>query len=528
MALTDTRPEADAGIIPSSAPSLDRPAILLGSGDHKAIGAVYVVASLVFAVAGWVAMALWGAHQIGDQNFLSDSAAANLYSGGRLGLVLLVAVPLMLGLATYIVPLQVGADTIAFPRAAAGALWTWLLSSGVFVVANCIDGGIGGSRPEAVSLGLLSIIGIVLAIVIGTVSVITTAIALRTPGLGLERAPLFTWAMIVGGSIWILTLPVLVANVVLIYVDHRYGSPSDFGVPAAQWSQVSWLTSQPQVFAFAIPGLGLVCDVLATLSGVRLPRRGMLLALIGAFGVLSVGSWVQPDFFPGAQDDLVFAAFAVLIVIPVLGLFGGWATTLKAGKPTLKSPVGLSVVSGLLVLLAVVAGAVYIVTPLELRETELRVADVYSLGIFALVMASVLAAGAAGVMYWAPKATGRMPADGLGKLNVLVILGGGTLAGLPLIVLGFATKFDSISDASDALIGISVAGDALLALGALLVLGALVTTSHGASVDADAWGTGQSLEWACPSPPPAGNFGALALVRSPEPLLDTAEPTEEA
>jgi heme/copper-type cytochrome/quinol oxidase subunit 1 len=523
MALTDTRPEAGSGVSPSPAPTADRPAMLLGSGDHKAIGLVYVVASLVFGVAGWVAMALFGSHQIGDQNFLSESAANTLRSAGGLGLVLLFAIPLMLGLATYIVPLQVGANTVAFPRAAAGALWTWLLSSLVFIVAHCIDGGLGGGRPEAVSLGLLSIIGLILAIVIGTTSVLTTAIALRAPGLSLDRAPLFTWATVVGGSIWLLTLPVLAANVLLIFVDHRYGAPSEFGVGGLQWVQVSWITTQPQVYAFVIPGIGLAFDAIATLAGVRIAQRNVLLVLIGAFGVLSVGAWVQPYFFPGAQDELVFAGQAVLIALVTLGLLGGLAPIFKAGKPALKSPLGLGVASLLLLLLAVVAGVLYIVTPLELRETGW-----YSLGIFSLVLASVLSAGAAGVMYWAPKMTGRRPADAIGMLNVLVILGGGALAGIPLIVLGFSTKWTGIADASDALFGISVAGDALLALGALLVLAALVTTSHGASVEADAWGTGQSLEWACPSPPPPGNFGELALVRSPEPLLDAAEPVEEA
>jgi heme/copper-type cytochrome/quinol oxidase subunit 1 len=497
--------------------------MLIGSGDHKAIGLVYVLASLVFGVVGWVALALWGGHQLGDHNFLSDAAAATLYSGGRIGLVLLVAIPLMLGLGTYIVPLQVGANTVAFPRAAAGALWTWLLSSGVFIVANCIDGGIGGGRPQAVDLGLLSLVGIVLALIIGTVCVITTAIGLRTPGMSLDRVPLFTWAMVAGGSIWLLTLPVFVGNVLLIYVDHRYGTPTEYGLGAAQWPQLSWLVSQPQMYAVMIPALGLICDIVATLVGVRQAQRNLVLAFIGAFAVFSMGAWVQPYFFPSAQNELVFAAFAVIILLPVLALLGGWLTSLRGGKPTAKSALGLSLVSGLLLLLAVVAGVLYIITPLELRETE-----VYTAGMFALVMGAVLAAGAAGVMYWAPKMTGRVAADGIGKLNVLVILAGGALAGLPLIVLGFATKFSSIADASDAIFGISLAGDALLALGAFLVLAALVTTFRGASVEADAWGTGQSLEWACPSPPPPGNFGELAVVHSPEPLLDAAELTEEA
>jgi cytochrome c oxidase subunit 1 len=277
-----------------------------------------------------------------------------------------------------------------------------------------------------------------------------------------------------------------------------------------------------------IPGLAIICDVVATLAGVRQAHRGLIYVGIGAFAVLSVGAWTQPYFYPNVQDELVYAGMAVLIVLPVLMLLGAWATTLRAGKPTLKSPLGLALVSAVLLLLAVIAGALYAITPLDLRTTEINGVLVYSVGQFALVAAAALTAGIAGVMFWAPKMTGRAAADGLGKLNVLVLLGGGLLAGLPLILLGFATEFDSLNDAADALHGISLVGDALLALGALLAVLALISTARGASVEGDAWGTGQSLEWACPSPPPAGNFGELPVVRSPEPLLDAAEPLEEA
>ena len=188
-----------------------------------------------------------------------------------------------------------------------------------------------------------------------------------------------------------------------------------------------------------------------------------------------------------------------------------------------KSPLGLAAVSALLLLLATVCGLLYVITSLELRDT-----GVYAAGLMALVVSAALTAASAGVMYWAPKMTGRTPSDAYGKLNVLVLLVGGALAGLPLVVLGFATKFDSLADAADALQGVAVAGDIVLAFGLLLTLVALVSTTRGASVGADAWGTGQTLEWACPSPPPPGNFGELAVVRSPEPLLDAAEPAEEA
>jgi heme/copper-type cytochrome/quinol oxidase subunit 1 len=523
MALTDTRPET--GTADASVPTgeVGFPANLIGSGDHKVVGLVYVVLALLFGIAGWVVVALGGIHEIGDGEFLSDAAAANLFSAGRIGLVLLVAVPFMLGLATYIVPLQVGANTIAFPRAAAAALWTWLLSAGLFVVAHSLDGGLGGGRPEAVDMTLLAIAGMVLAIVIGTICVITTAVALRTPGLSLDRVPFFTWASMVAGSIWLLTLPVLVANLALVYVDHRYGAPSEFGIEGGQLAQVSWLVGQPQIYAVMIPGLGIIADVVSTLCGVRQANRGVVLTLIGAFAALSVGAWAQPYFYPEAQDQALYAGMAGAILLVTLLFVGGLAATVKAGKPSAKSPLGLAAVSALLLLLATVCGLLYVITSLELRDT-----GVYAAGLMALVVAAALTAASAGVMYWAPKMTGRTPSDAYGKLNVLVLLVGGALAGLPLVVLGFATKFDSLADAADALQGVAVAGDIVLAFGLLLTLVALVSTTRGASVGADAWGTGQTLEWACPSPPPPGNFGELAVVRSPEPLLDAAEPAEEA
>ncbi|MSX96296.1 MAG: hypothetical protein F2739_07110, partial [Actinobacteria bacterium] len=128
MALTDTRPETGtdaSAVAPSVVPS---PLTIFGTGDHKAVGTFYVLAALVFGIAGWVAAALSLGHEVGSNSFLSGSTAMQLGQTSNLGLILLVIVPLFLGLGTYIVPLQVGASTVAFPRAAAAAMWTWLLS----------------------------------------------------------------------------------------------------------------------------------------------------------------------------------------------------------------------------------------------------------------------------------------------------------------------------------------------------------------------------------------------------------------
>jgi cytochrome c oxidase subunit 1 len=517
MAITDTRPESGTEAIAFAPAAVPSPITILGSGDHKAIGTVYVVAALLFGIAGWVATALATAHGIGSHGFLTDSAFQSVFSLSRLGLILLVIVPLFLGLGTYVVPLQVGASTVAFPRAAAAALWTWLLSSGVLIVANSIDGGLGGGRPRAVSLGLLAIGGLVIALLLGTVCVLTTVITLRTPGMSLDRVPLFTWSMLVGGSIWMLTLPVLVANLLLVWVDHRYGSGTSFGAAGAQWSQVAWVTSQPQVYAFLVPGLGIIADVVATLTGARLAQRNLVLVAIGSFGVLGVGAFAQPFFYKDVQGDPWWAVMSLLIVLPVLLMFAGVATSLKGGRPSLKSPLGLAMVSLLLTLLAVIAGALLVITPFQLRSS-----GVFASGQFILTMAAAMAAAASGIAYWAPKMTGGRALDALGKLNMLVVLGGGVLGGLSLCVLGFATRFTGLQNANDALLVVSIIGVAMLAGTALLSLLGLLSGARRSAPEAgaDPWGSGQTLEWACPSPPPTGNFGELAVVRSPEPLLD--------
>lgn len=514
MAITETRVETGTDLAVAS-PLVPAPVSILGSGDHTVVGVVYILASILFGVAGLVGWALTGIDDATGSLF-SDSVADQVAQTSVLGLVLLVVVPLFLGIGTYVVPLQVGARTIAFPRAAAAGLWTWLLSSGLFIVAVSIDGGFGGGRPEAVSLGLLSVLGLVVALLLGTVCVLSTAIGLRVPGMTLDRVPMTTFAMLAGGAVWILTLPVLAANVLLMWVDLRYGDGS-ISQSQGQFAQVAWMVQQPQIYAFVVPGLGIVADVVATFTGARLARRGLLLTGVGAFAVLGVGAWAQPMLFPEVSDELVWQAVSLLQILPVLLLLGGLATALRSGRPALRGALGLALVSMILLLLAVVAGALLAITPLSLRGSGL-----VESGQFILVIAAGLTMGAAGLAYWSPKMTGWMPSEAAAKLGVPVMLVGGALAGLSFVVVGFESKFSGLADAIDAFTWASVIGAAMLVLGlALTLLGLLSASRHaGDEAGADAWGTGQTLEWKYPSPPGNHDLGDLPVVHSPEPLLD--------
>lgn len=536
MAITETRPPTEPvadeaepepeRFVGLPEPELGGLAGFIGTGDHRSLGRAYIVLSLVFGVAALVADTVFTAHQA--HHFLPLAHVFQVYTSSRTGAVLLFGIPLFIGLATAIVPLQVGANTVAFPRAAAAAFWGWLLGSGLLIAAYAIDGGPGGSRFKAVDLSFVGLALVLVSLTLASVCVLTTVVSLRTPGLWLDRVPMFSWSMLVACSLWLLTLPVVLADVVLIYIDHHYGKPSLFGIGTNQWPQLAWAFGQPQIYAIVIPVLGVASDAVATLSGARQPSRRAMMASIGVFGILSFGAFAQPSFYPDVQNEALFIVLAFLIIFPALIVLGGWGASLRAGHPRLASPLLFSLGAGLLAVVATVAGALYGIKALDLHAAGWNATGFpppYADGHFLLVVSIVVVGASGGLVYWSSKVFGRTANEGLAKLAALVGVVGGLVAGLPLLVYGFALKATGLAKSAHFLYGTSAVGSALLVVAVLVVVGALVTGRRGA--DDDAWGLGQTFEWATASPPEPGGFGVLEPVVSAEPLLDRAE-TQEA
>jgi heme/copper-type cytochrome/quinol oxidase subunit 1 len=527
MAITETRPDTgtpdplvehvnpwDTGeIYPSFARTI-------GSGDHKTLGRLYVGLSLLFGVAAWVLIGLSGAHGVPEDGLLPEDSVFQVYTSGRVSLVLLAVLPLLVGLATYVVPLQVGAATVAFPRAAAAALWTWLVGAVMTLAGYATNGGPGGGRANAVDLTFLGMAAAIVALLLATVCVLTTVVTLRTPGMTLDRVPLFAWSVFVGGSLWMLTLPALLANLTLVYLDHHYGLPSDFGLADDQWTQLTWAFGQPQVFAYAIPVLGIVGDVVTTMAGTRQRLRGLVLVGIGLLGVLSFGAYAQVFFNEEVREQALYVGVGVLVLLPLLLCFSAWSTTMSV-RPRITGASIAALGAALGLLTGGVASALYVIAPLRLQETT-----AFADGVLVLVVGSAFLGGLAGVLFWAPKIWGRFANEGTATLAALAGTGGVFLGGLPLCVLGFATRFEALADADAVLLAVAALG-ALLLVGSTVLVAAAVLAARPGEVAADAWGGGQTLEWLAPSPPPPGNFGALPVVTSPEPLLDTTD-TEEA
>jgi heme/copper-type cytochrome/quinol oxidase subunit 1 len=548
MAITDTHPTTEPGsdaAAPAATSAFPQPrgvAAVIGTGDHKTLGRLYIGFSLFFGVGALVLTALFNVNGVKDISLLSDHAF-QFFTLGQLGLGFLFLLPLFIGLATAVVPLQVGARTIAFPRAAAAAFWAWLVSSVLLVVSYlpAVGGGIWVDSRDGSLLTLLALIGLTFSLLLATVCVVTTVIALRTPGMHLDQVPLFSWSMLVAGGVWLFTLPVFAANVALIFVDTKYGAPALFGTASKEWSQLSWLFTQPAAFILAIPALGIVGDAIAMFARGRQPLRGALLFSIGLFGALSLGAYAQPVFFPGVYLQWVFVSQSAALFVPVLILLGTLAYGIKRGSPKAGSPVVLAFVSLLLLLVGAFAavpfglgrlGAQYspkavVNTDLALRQASTG-SPLYTWGVLAIVGAGAFAGALAGIYLWGPKIAGKKHADGVGTLLALIVLVGGLVSGLPLLVLGFANRTEGLADSADVMFWAAAAGTAIVAfvvLVALVVsLASRVSALSGSTAgEPDPWGFGQTLEWAAASPPEPGNFGELAHVTSPEPLLDLAE-----
>lgn len=524
MSITDTEPTQDAepSVIPKGGGGSSGPTLAIKTDDHKSLGRMFILFSALLGIGAWVLQGLSTADQIESLKLLSSKVSGQIYTLGHISVILMFVIPLLIGLAIYIVPLQVGSSSIAFPRAAAASFWIWLVSSIVVIAANlAMRGGVSGTKAKAVDLSYLALGVAVMALLLATVCVIATVFTMRASDMTLDRVPLFSWGMVVGGSMWLVTLPVLLGNIALIYLDHHFGKQADFGAADEQWKQIMWAFSQPQVFVYAAPALGIIGDIVATMSGTRERARGFVMAAMGGFAILGFGAWAQSFHDEVVWQRGLFVVVSLVLVLPTLAAVSGWLTTAGAGKPKVATPAMFALLSTLTFLVAVLAGGLFVVEDLKLQSTPF-----FADGVLVLAAGAAMLAALGGLHYWAPKIWGRSLNTGLGRLSALIGFIGVMLGGLALCVEGFSTRFTGLADATKALNGAAAGGMALAAVAVALTLLSLVMSPRKGQLEDDPWG-GQTLEWATSSPPPADNFVDLPEVTSAEPVLDMAGSSKE-
>ncbi|MEO0492409.1 MAG: cbb3-type cytochrome c oxidase subunit I [Actinomycetota bacterium] len=536
MTMTESPPTEAAESSAAPLPAVGGLYDWLTTSDHKVIGRIWLrfgaLSLLFFSVIG-VLISFERVDADAIDVFGGVNGYFQMWSLYRFGIIVMVAIPLFVGLATVIVPMQVGSTNIAFPRAALAAAWGYVLGSLITIISVFSGGGWGaldgvsGDEADAIRLTLLGTGMVMVSIILGTVSIATTVVSLRTSGMGLMKVPLFAWSMLVAGSVWVLTLPVAIANIVILYVDLTGGAGLFVGSPNPDlgvYAQLAWILDQPAVYAAAVPVLGVAGSIIPVVAKGRQVSHAAMMVFIGLAGLLAVGGWSQP-FFGDERDTLVYIAFGVTAVVPVLASLAGNGATLATGE----APVGIppahmigALGSILLLLAATGAGALRVIDPLDLIGTT---ADT---GVLNLVAVAAILGAIGGWWFWAPKTDGRLfsGVQGLGAMTLLLL--GGVLLGGADVIAGFVETPDVLLDSADdslgdAMIVISMIGSIVVLLGVLGVIGA-IASAYAKPVEAgdDPW-DGHTLEWATATPPPAGNFAEPpARVRSEAPLLDEA------
>jgi cytochrome c oxidase subunit I len=550
MAMTDTevgeeaRPEG-TGL---SQPVLDLPDPWPRGTDHKYIGSLYIAAAVVFLVAG-VVMALLMRAQLAtpEAEILGDRTYRQLFTLHGTFSVFLFLLPVWLGLASAIVPLQVGAARLAFPRLHAMSFWLFLTGGIMVCVAPALSDVFHGwalSDPIPVKLGLpgqgpdyllLGLVLVCMASVVVVVNLIVTVLQLRPPGMTLRRIPVFSWSMMVSGAVLLFALPVLVGAFGMLFVDRHYGTSIFSGFTGSRggnpllWPRLFWFGAYPMLWALLIPARGAVSEIVSTFTGRPLFSRERASAALVAVGVLSFAGWgSEVESLNRARPLFILGALVVLA--PVASLVLNWLMTLRAGASDSDAAGRMGSTPmlwalGMLPILGLGLAASVVSAVDATRDAH---ANYWQTGQqHALFFGAATIGAVAAISFWGPKIWGRRLSDSLGKLEVLAVVGGTALTVAGMLLLGIQDMLvhtSTFDDGDEWALGNLVvsAGAAIVGLGLLVLVLDLLTSvvaRRGRAAGADPWG-GQTLEWATTSPPPRHNFDALPEIRSATPLLD--------
>ena len=518
---------------------------ILTTTDHKQIGVMYVVTCFVFFFTGGLMALLVRAELfLPGMQFLSNEQFNQLFAMHGTVMLLFYATPIVIGIGNYVMPLQIGAPDVAFPRLNAFGFWMFTFG-GVVVLSGFLTPGGAAAFGWTMYMPLADkihspnvgadfwILGVAIGgigTILGAVNFVTTIICLRAPGMTMFRMPIFTWNILITSILILLIFPLLTAAAMGVFYDRTFGghiySAGNGG--AILWQHLFWFFGHPEVYVVALPFFGIVSEVFPVFSRKPLFGYAGLVFATLAIASLSMAVWAHHMFATGAVLLPFFSFMSYLIAVPTGVKFFNWIGTMWKGKLTFETPMLFALGFLVTFLFGGLTGIMMASAPIDfhIHDSYFIVAHFHY-----TLFGTIVFATFSGVYFWFPKVTGRMYDERLGKLHFW------------LMFIGFHTTFlvqhwlgnqgmprryaDYLAtDNFTVLNQISTVGSFILGIAMLPFIWNMIKSwRYGEVVTVDdPWGAGSSLEWATSCPPPRHNFETLPRIRSERPAFELHYP----
>ena len=517
----------------------------LATTDHKRIGILYLYTSLFFFVVGGIEASIIRA-QLAAPNLdlVSADAYNQLMTMHGTTMVFLVIMPLSAAFFNFLIPLQLGARDVAFPRLNAFSYWVYLFG-GIFITLPILwgaapDGGWFGYAPlttRQYSPGInidfwvlgLQILGI--SSLAAAFNFITTIINLRAPGMNLMRMPMFTWMSFVVQFLIVLAFPVITIALIFLQFDRFFGT--NFYTPAAGgdpllWQHLFWIFGHPEVYILILPAFGLVSEVLPTYS--RKPLFGYPVMVYSGIliGFLGFGVWAHHMFAVGMGPiaDTVFGLTTMLIAIPTGVKIFNWIFTMWDGELTF--PTAMKFAIGLVAMFTIggISGVMHSSPPADLQQTD----TYFIVAHFHYVLFGGSIMGIfAGIYHYFPKMFGRLMSERLGTWHFWLNFLGLNLTFFPMHysgMLGMPRRIYTYDAGQgwEVFNMVSSIGVVFLIVATLIFFHNFFWSQRRGAVSGPNPWDAATLEWSIPSPVPEYNFARIPTVTSRYPLWDVTHP----
>ncbi len=518
---------------------------MITTTDPKVLGVMYLVTAFAFfLIGGLMALLMRTELAIPGLQFLSNEQFNQLFTMHGTIMLLLYATPVVFGFANFLVPLQIGAPDVSFPRLNSLSYWMYLFGGLIATAGFITPGGAAdfgwtayvplSNSVHAPGMGAdLWIIGLALGgvgTILGAVNFITTIVCLRAPGMTMFRMPIFTWNILITSLLILLVFPLLAAALIGLWVDRHLGAhlfdPATGGVML--WQHLFWFFGHPEVYVIALPFFGIVSEIFPVFS--RKPifgYSGLVYATMG-IAALSIAVWAHHMYATGAVLLPFFSFMTFLIAVPTGVKFFNWIGTMWRGQLTFESPMLFAVGFLVTFLFGGLSGVLLASPPLDFHVTD----TYFVVAHFHYVLfGTIVFATYAGIYFWFPKMTGRMMDERLARWHFWTTLVGFHMTFLVqhwLGASGMPRRYADYlpTDGFTTLNTISTVGSFLLGASTLPFLwNVFKSYRYGQIVTVDdPWGYGNSLEWATSCPPPRHNFTELPRIRSERPAFELHYP----